>query len=58
MHAAVVQGLLTALTPIMIVRGAILLFKTMEHTGAMDTLRQWLNGITSDKVAQLMIGSC
>jgi len=54
-HAAVVEGLLTALTPIMIVWGAILLFKTMEHTGAMDTLRRWLNGITSNRVAQLMI---
>ncbi len=54
-HAAVVEGLLTALTPILIVWGAILLFKTMEHTGAMDTLRQWLNGITSNGVAQLMI---
>jgi lactate permease len=54
-HAAVVEGLLTALTPILIVWGAILLFKTMEHTGAMDTLRQWLNGITTNRVAQLMI---
>jgi lactate permease len=35
-HAAVVEGLLTALTPISIVWGAILLFKTMEHTGAME----------------------
>lgn len=54
-HAAVVEGLLTALTPISIVLGAILLFKTMEATGAMDTVRQWLNGITTNKVAQLMI---
>lgn len=54
-HAAVVEGLLTALTPILIVWGAILLFKTMEATGAMETVRQWLNGITSNKVAQLMI---
>jgi len=54
-HAAVVEGLLTALTPILIVWGAILLFKTMEHSGAMATVRQWLNGITTNRVAQLMI---
>ena len=33
-HAAVAEGLLTALTPILIVWGAILLFQTMEHSGA------------------------
>ncbi len=54
-HAAVVEGLLAALTPILIVWGAILLFKTMESTGAMATVRQWLNGITSNRIGQLMI---
>ncbi len=54
-HAAVVEGVLTALTPISIVLGAVLLFKTMERTGAMGTVREWLNGITSNKVAQLVI---
>jgi lactate permease len=54
-HAAVVEGLLTAFTPILIVWGAILLFKTMEHSGAMATVRQWLNSITTNRVAQLMI---
>lgn len=54
-HAAVVEGLLTALTPILIVWGAILLFKTMEHSSAMATVRQWLNGITTNRVAQLVI---
>ncbi len=54
-HAAVVEGLLAALTPILIVWGAVLLFKTMEATGAMATVRQWLNGITSNKIGQLMI---
>jgi len=54
-QAAVVEGLLTALTPILIVWGAILLFKTMDHSGAMTTVRQWLNGITTNRVAQLMI---
>ncbi len=54
-HAAVVDGLLTALTPVAIVLGAVLLFKTMEHTGAMATVRERLNGVTSNRVAQLMI---
>jgi len=54
-HAAVLEGLLTALTPISIVLGAVLLFKSMEYTGAMTTVRQWLNGISSNKIAQLMI---
>jgi lactate permease len=54
-HAAVMEGLLTALTPILIVWGAILLFKTMELSGATATVRAWLNGITSNRVAQLMI---
>lgn len=54
-NATVVAGLLTAFTPIFIIWGAILLFKTMEHTGAMDTVRAWLNTISPNPVAQLMI---
>ncbi|BCR04442.1 L-lactate permease [Desulfuromonas versatilis] len=54
-NATVVEGLLTALVPISIVWGAIFLFKTMEYTGAMDTIRTWLNGVTTNKVAQAMI---
>lgn len=38
-HAAVVAGLLTTLTPISIVWGAIFLFRTMEISGAMETIR-------------------
>ncbi len=54
-NATVVNGLLTAWVPISIVFGAIFLFKTMEYTGAMDTIRTWLNGITTNQVAQAMI---
>jgi lactate permease len=54
-NATVVSGLLTALVPIFIIWGAILLFKTMEHTGAMDTVRTWLNTVSPNPVAQLMI---
>lgn len=54
-NATVVQGLLTAWTPILIVWGAILLFKTLEHSGAMEVIRRWLNGITPNRVGQVMI---
>lgn len=53
--ATAVKGLLTALTPIMIIGGAIFLFRTMEKTGAMKIIRQWLNQLSSNKIAQLMI---
>lgn len=54
-NATVISGLLTAWVPIMIIWGAILLFKTMEVTGAMNTVRHWLNNISPNPVAQLMI---
>jgi len=54
-NAVVVDGLLSAWTPILIIGGAILMFKTMEASGNMDTLREWLNGISDNPVAQLMI---
>jgi lactate permease len=55
MNATVIDGLLTAWTPILVIWGAIFLFRTMENTEAMTTIREWLNGITHNKVAQLMI---
>ncbi len=54
-NATVVKGLLTALTPILIIWGAIFMFKTMEHSGAMATVSGWLNGVSANPVAQLMI---
>ena len=39
-NATVVIGLLSAWTPILIIWGAILLFKTMEYTGSMDVIRR------------------
>ncbi len=54
-HASVVVGLLTALTPISIVWGAIFLFRTMEISGAMETIRRWLNSLTRNRVAQVVI---
>jgi len=53
--AAVVAGLLHALTPIAIVFGAIFFFVAMEKSGAMEALRHWLKGLSGHPVAQLMI---
>lgn len=55
MNATMIDGLLTAWTPILVIWGAIFLFRTMENTGGMKVIREWLNGITENKVAQLMI---
>ncbi len=54
-NAHVISGLLLALTPISIIAGAIYLFKCMEVSGALETIKQWLNSISVNKVAQLMI---
>ncbi|MCK5608483.1 L-lactate permease [Candidatus Pacearchaeota archaeon] len=54
-NAAVISGLLTAWTPILVIWGAIFLFRTMEHSGGLTTIRQWLNGITTNSIGQLMI---
>jgi lactate permease len=54
-HATVLQGFLLAWTPILIIACAIFLFKTMEITGGLATLKLWLNGISENKIAQLMI---
>ena len=54
-HAAIVTGLLDALTPISIVLGAIFFFVALERSGAMETLRLWLNGVSRNRVAQLMV---
>lgn len=54
-HANVLKGMLVAWTPILIIGGAILLFSTMEVTGCIDVIKKWLNKITGNTVAQLMI---
>jgi len=54
-HASVLDGLLSAWTPILIIWGAIFLFKTMEHSGAMDVIRSWLSEVSDNRVAQSMI---
>lgn len=60
-HAAAIDGVLSALTPLAIVFGAVLLFKTMEKSGAMGVLSGGaarLRGLTTappDPVAQLLL---
>ncbi len=54
-HAVVLDGLLLAWTPILIIAGAIFLFRTMEATGSLAVIRCWLNTISDNKIAQLMI---
>jgi lactate permease len=54
-NATVVNGVLSALTPISIVWGAILLSLTMRRSGAERVISQWLKGVSPNRVAQLMI---
>jgi lactate permease len=54
-HAAILSGLLQALTPISIVFGAIFFFVALERSGAMQALTLWLDGVSRNPVAQLMI---
>lgn len=54
-HASVIAGLLVALTPILIVWSAIFFFQTMEESGAMTTIRSWLNHLSGNRVAQVVI---
>jgi lactate permease len=53
--AAVVSGLLDALTPIAIIFGALLFFAALEKTGLTVVLQDWLRGISPHPVAQIMI---
>lgn len=54
-HANVLGGMLTAWKPILIIAGAIFLFRCMDVSGALDIMRQWLNQVSVNPVAQLMI---
>jgi lactate permease len=54
-NATVVKGALEAITPISIIWGAILLFKTMDLSGQQAVVNRWLNRVSANRVAQLMI---
>jgi lactate permease len=53
--AHAMTGLLAALTPISIIAGAILLNRMMQLSGAEVVVRRWLESISPNPVAQLMI---
>jgi lactate permease len=54
-NATVVNGTLSALTPISIIWGAILLSQTMRRSGAERIIDEWLKEVSPNPVAQLMI---
>jgi len=54
-NATVVNGVLSALTPISIIWGAILLSLTMRRSGAERIIGEWLREVSANPVAQLMI---
>src|SRR5215469_15044749 len=54
-NATVVNGMLSALTPISIIWGAILLSQAMRRSGAERTIGEWLREVSPNPVAQLMI---
>ena len=55
LHANIVTALVAVLTPITIIAGAILLNKLMQISGAENVVRRWLENISPNPVAQLMI---
>jgi lactate permease len=54
-NATVVNGTLSALTPISIIWGAILLSQTLRRSGAERIIGNWLKKVSPNPVAQLMI---
>ena len=54
-NATVVNGALSALTPISIIWGAILLSQAMRRSGAEGIISEWLKRVSPNPVAQLMI---
>src|SRR5215469_6190672 len=54
-NATVVNGTLSALAPVSIIWGAILLSLTMRRSGAEGIIGEWLKEVSANPVAQLMI---
>jgi lactate permease len=54
-NATVVNGMLSALTPMSIIWGAILLSQTLRRSGAERIIGEWLKEVSPNPVAQLMI---
>lgn len=55
LHANIITALVSTLTPITIIAGAILLNKLMQVSGAENVVRRWLETVSPNPVAQLMI---
>lgn len=53
--AAVIEGILSALTPLAIVFGAVFFFRILEASGALAALTRRLRSLSPDPVAQLMV---
>ncbi|WP_394128890.1 L-lactate permease [Shewanella maritima] len=53
--ASVVEGLLSAITPLSIIFGAVFLLNTLKYSGAMDTIRSGFTNISSDARVQVII---
>src|SRR5215467_4347084 len=54
-NATVMNGMLSALTPISIIWGAILLSQAMRRSGAEGVIGEWLKELSPNPVAQLMV---
>lgn len=55
LNANIVSGLVSTLTPITVIFGAILFNRMLETTGCIGVIRKWLGNINPNPVAQLMI---
>ena len=55
LNANIMSGLISTLTPITVIFGAILFNRMMETTGSINVIRQWLGNINPNPIAQLMI---
>ena len=55
LNANFISAIISVMTPITVIFGAVLFNRMMEMTGAMDVLRRWLGNISPNPVAQLMI---
>ncbi|MDP5144921.1 L-lactate permease [Shewanella sp. ULN5] len=53
--ASVVEGLLSAITPLSIIFGAVFLLNTLKYSGAMDTIRAGFTNISGDARVQVII---
>lgn len=53
--ASIVEGLLSAITPLTIIFGAVFLLNTLKFSGAMDTIRSGFTNISPDARVQVII---